>query len=236
MSEILRILPGSSLVVVPSDRDLASPELAHGLEESFGGGGYTALQRAALLQLAWDHVSSALDARERHSSACERRHAQLGAAGLRRNFRDYNTLANAVLGQLDLPMPKIDLTGIPAAPIAARAVPWPRPPPRSRSVVGHERAHKSFDPGVACPLDGVRVVDMSRLVSGNMISLQLADFGAEVIKIEDPKRGDPLRAWQSEGVSVHWKVYSRNKKSLALSLREARGASCCSASWPPPRC
>jgi len=83
--------------------------------------------------------------------------------------------------------------------------------------------HKSFDPGVACPLDGVRVVDMSRLVSGNMISLQLADFGAEVIKIEDPKRGDPLRAWQSEGVSVHWKVYSRNKKSLALGLREARG-------------
>src|ERR1700724_2905518 len=82
---------------------------------------------------------------------------------------------------------------------------------------------KSFEPGAACPLDGARVVDMSRLVSGNMISLQLADFGAEVIKIEDPKRGDPLRAWQSEGVSVHWKVYSRNKKSLALSLREARG-------------
>jgi crotonobetainyl-CoA:carnitine CoA-transferase CaiB-like acyl-CoA transferase len=82
---------------------------------------------------------------------------------------------------------------------------------------------KSFDPGAACPLDGVRVIDMSRLVSGNMISLQLADFGAEVIKIEDPKRGDPLRAWQSEGVSVHWKVYSRNKKSLALSPREARG-------------
>jgi crotonobetainyl-CoA:carnitine CoA-transferase CaiB-like acyl-CoA transferase len=56
-----------------------------------------------------------------------------------------------------------------------------------------------------------------------MVSLQLADFGAEVIKIEDPKRGDPLRAWQSEGVSVHWKVYSRNKKSVALGLREARG-------------
>ena len=55
--------------------------------------------------------------------------------------------------------------------------------------------HKSFEPGVACPLDGVRVVDMSRLVSGNMISLQLADFGAEVIKLEDPKKGDPLRAW-----------------------------------------
>src|SRR5246127_4296190 len=82
---------------------------------------------------------------------------------------------------------------------------------------------RSFAPDAACPLDGVRVIDMSRLVSGNMISLQLADFGAEVVKIEDPKRGDPLRAWQTDGISVHWKVYSRNKKSLAMSLREARG-------------
>jgi formyl-CoA transferase len=82
---------------------------------------------------------------------------------------------------------------------------------------------KSFEPGAACPLDGVRVIDVSRLVSGNMVSLQLADFGAEVLKIEDPKRGDPLRAWQTNGVSVHWKVYSRNKKSVALGLREPRG-------------
>jgi crotonobetainyl-CoA:carnitine CoA-transferase CaiB-like acyl-CoA transferase len=82
---------------------------------------------------------------------------------------------------------------------------------------------KSFEPEAASPLDGVRVVDMSRLVSGNMVSLQLADFGAEVIKIEDPQKGDPLRAWQTDGVSVHWKVYSRNKKSVALSLRETRG-------------
>ena len=81
---------------------------------------------------------------------------------------------------------------------------------------------KSFETGAVCPLDGVRVIDMSRLVSGNMVSLQLADFGAEVLKIEDPKRGDPLRAWQTDGVSVHWKLYARNKKSVALSLREAR--------------
>src|SRR5215831_4758911 len=82
---------------------------------------------------------------------------------------------------------------------------------------------KSFEPGATCPLDGVRVIDMSLLVSGNMVSLQLGDFGAEVIKIEDPRRGDPLRAWQTDGVSVHWKVYCRNKKSVALSLREPRG-------------
>jgi len=120
MSEILRILPGSSLVVAPTDRDLAAPEMAAGLEESFGGGGYTALQRAALLQLAWDHVSSALDARE---SAFEN-HASGGMPNwrgwLRRNFRDYNELANSVLKQLGLPMPEIDVSGLGTAPIAAR--------------------------------------------------------------------------------------------------------------------
>src|SRR5258707_11566109 len=82
---------------------------------------------------------------------------------------------------------------------------------------------KSFDPAAACPLDGVRVIDLSRLVAGNAVSSQLADFGAEILKIEDPVKGDPLRAWQSQGVSVHWKLYARNKKSVALSLREARG-------------
>jgi crotonobetainyl-CoA:carnitine CoA-transferase CaiB-like acyl-CoA transferase len=81
---------------------------------------------------------------------------------------------------------------------------------------------KSFDPA-ACPLDGIRVVDLSRLVAGNAVSSQLADFGAEVIKIEDPAKGDPLRAWQSRGVSVHWKLYARNKKSVALSLRQNKG-------------
>jgi crotonobetainyl-CoA:carnitine CoA-transferase CaiB-like acyl-CoA transferase len=81
---------------------------------------------------------------------------------------------------------------------------------------------KSFAPDASCPLDGIRVIDMSRLVAGNAVTSQLADFGAEVIKIEDPKKGDPLRAWQTDGVSVHWKLYARNKKSVALSLREAR--------------
>jgi crotonobetainyl-CoA:carnitine CoA-transferase CaiB-like acyl-CoA transferase len=81
----------------------------------------------------------------------------------------------------------------------------------------------TFDPDAKCPLDGIRVVDMSRLVAGNSVSSQLADFGAEIIKIEDPGKGDPLRAWQTNGVSVHWKLYARNKKSLALSLRPPRG-------------
>jgi len=122
ISEILRILPGSSLVVAPSDGDLAAPEMAAGLEESFGGGGYTALQRSALLQLAWDHVSSALDSREATFEA----HASGGMpnwrAWLRRSFKSYNELANAVLGAIDLPMPAIDLSRIAAAPIAPRRV------------------------------------------------------------------------------------------------------------------
>src|SRR5437868_5685365 len=84
-------------------------------------------------------------------------------------------------------------------------------------------AEKSFEPDAVCPLDGVRVVDLSRLVAGNAVSSQLADFGAEVLKIEDPVKGDPLRAWQAQGVSVHWKLYARNKKSVALSLRDRRG-------------
>src|ERR1700733_14977343 len=80
-----------------------------------------------------------------------------------------------------------------------------------------------FDPNASAPLDGIRVVGLSRLVAGNMVSLQLADQGAEVIKIEDPKVGDPLRAWRGKGVSLHWKVYARNKKSLAINLRPQAG-------------
>jgi len=79
--------------------------------------------------------------------------------------------------------------------------------------------HVQFDPDAPAPLDGVRVIDLSRLVAGNMLSLQLADQGAEVIKVEDPERGDPLRAWRVKGLSLYWKVYGRNKKSLALNLR-----------------
>jgi crotonobetainyl-CoA:carnitine CoA-transferase CaiB-like acyl-CoA transferase len=82
---------------------------------------------------------------------------------------------------------------------------------------------REYDRDAKCPLQGVRVLDLSRLVAGNMLSLQLADFGAEVIKIEDPAKGDPLRDWRVEGVSAYWKVYGRNKKSLTLSLRAQEG-------------
>ena len=112
MAEILRIVPGSSLVVAPSDLDLADPDLADGLEDAFGGGGYTALQRSALLQMAWDHIASALDGRE---SAFEQ-HASGGLPAwrgrLRRSFERYNELANGVLRALDMDMPEIDLSSL----------------------------------------------------------------------------------------------------------------------------
>lgn len=75
-----------------------------------------------------------------------------------------------------------------------------------------------FDPAATGPLTGIKVLDLSRLVAGNMLSLQLADFGADVIKVEPPA-GDPLRAWKDEGNSFYWKVYGRNKRSLMLDLR-----------------
>ncbi|HRO58778.1 MAG TPA: CoA transferase [Burkholderiaceae bacterium] len=80
-----------------------------------------------------------------------------------------------------------------------------------------------YRPDAACPLDGIRVLDLSRVVAGNMLSLLLADFGAEVIKIEAPGRGDSLREWNEDGIGVYWKVYARNKKSLTLDIRKPRG-------------
>jgi crotonobetainyl-CoA:carnitine CoA-transferase CaiB-like acyl-CoA transferase len=76
-----------------------------------------------------------------------------------------------------------------------------------------------FDPNARGPLHGVRVLDLSRLVAGNMVSLQLGDFGADVIKIEPPS-GDPLRDWRDGGKSLHWKTYARNKRSIVLDLRQ----------------
>ncbi|MBI5275119.1 MAG: CoA transferase [Burkholderiales bacterium] len=80
-----------------------------------------------------------------------------------------------------------------------------------------------FEPQCQGPLHGVRVLDLSRLMAGNMLSLQLADFGAEVIKVEPPGAGDTLRHWKEGGLPVWWKVYARNKKSITLNTRHAAG-------------
>ncbi len=78
---------------------------------------------------------------------------------------------------------------------------------------------RDYTPGAKGALDGVRVLDLSRLFAGNLLTQVLGDFGAEVIKVEPPA-GDTLRAWQTAGVSTHWKIFARNKKSLCLELRK----------------
>ncbi len=72
------------------------------------------------------------------------------------------------------------------------------------------------------PLAGLKVLEMGQLIAGPFAAKTLADFGAEVIKIEPPGSGDPLRKWRliKDGTSVWWQVQSRNKQSLALDLRQ----------------
>jgi formyl-CoA transferase len=81
-------------------------------------------------------------------------------------------------------------------------------------------------PPAAGPLADVRVVEMGQLLAGPFCGQLLADFGAEVIKLEDPARGDPMRQWGREkphGLSLWWPVIARNKKSVTLNLRHPEG-------------
>lgn len=74
-------------------------------------------------------------------------------------------------------------------------------------------------------LQGLRVIEMGQLIAGPFAGKTLGDFGADVIKIEAPGAGDPLRNWRllQDGTSVWWQVQSRNKRSIALDLRSAEG-------------
>jgi len=91
-----------------------------------------------------------------------------------------------------------------------------------------EWARMTFDAAARGTLHGVRVLDLSRLVAGNMLTLQLADFGADVIKVESAAEGDTLRQWTQphpdcpDGFDGWWQVYARNKRSLALNLRSSQ--------------
>lgn len=73
------------------------------------------------------------------------------------------------------------------------------------------------------PLEDLRVLDLSRLVAGNMLTLVLADFGADVVKVEQPGMGDPLRTWKTNSMDLWWKVYARNKRSVTLNLAHPKG-------------
>ena len=80
-------------------------------------------------------------------------------------------------------------------------------------------------PSAAGPLAGVRVIELGQLIAGPFCGKTLADFGAEVIKIEPPGKGDPLRKWRllKNGNSVWWEVQSRNKQSVTLDLTQPEG-------------
>jgi formyl-CoA transferase len=76
------------------------------------------------------------------------------------------------------------------------------------------------------PLAGLRVLELGTLLAGPFCGQLLGDFGAEVIKIEPPNQGDPMRAWGREkagGKSLWWPVVARNKKAITLDLRQAEG-------------
>ncbi|HWK69368.1 CaiB/BaiF CoA transferase family protein [Pollutimonas sp. M17] len=75
------------------------------------------------------------------------------------------------------------------------------------------------------PLDGIRVIEMGSLIAGPFAGKTLGDFGADVIKIEPPRQGDPLRSWRTEDgkTSMWWHVQARNKKSVAIDLRQKEG-------------
>jgi crotonobetainyl-CoA:carnitine CoA-transferase CaiB-like acyl-CoA transferase len=75
------------------------------------------------------------------------------------------------------------------------------------------------------PLTGLRVIELGQLIAGPFASKILAEFGADVIKVEPPPGGDPLRGWRliHEGTSVWWAAHARNKRSLTLDLRTPEG-------------
>jgi formyl-CoA transferase/succinyl-CoA--D-citramalate CoA-transferase len=76
------------------------------------------------------------------------------------------------------------------------------------------------------PLAGVRVIELGQLMAGPMVGSRMADFGAEVIKVEPPRTGDPIRQWghhRYEDQGLMWPVIGRNKKSVTANLRDPRG-------------
>ena len=76
------------------------------------------------------------------------------------------------------------------------------------------------------PLAGLRLIEMGTLLAGPFCGQLMGDFGAEIIKVEPPGQGDPMREWgreKSHGMSLWWPVVARNKKSVTLNLREAEG-------------
>ena len=93
------------------------------------------------------------------------------------------------------------------------------------TTTGEDSKVSQEEPG-AEPLAGLRVTELGTLLAGPFCGQLLGDFGAEVVKVEDPGRGDPMRQWGREkphGLSLWWPVVARNKKSVTANLRDSEG-------------
>src|SRR5687768_4358675 len=87
------------------------------------------------------------------------------------------------------------------------------------------KAQRAEGPGPSGPLHGLRVVEAATLAAGPMVGTALGEFGAEVIKVEQPGAGDPMRTWgeRKGGIGLVWKSVSRNKRCVTLDLRQPEG-------------
>ena len=102
----------------------------------------------------------------------------------------------------------------------------PRPPGAGEgSGTPPRRVAMTATPHTPRPLAGIRVLEMGQLIAGPFAGCVLAYFGAEVVKIEPPRTGDPLRNWRvlKDGTSLWWRAMARNKKCVTLDLRKPRG-------------
>jgi crotonobetainyl-CoA:carnitine CoA-transferase CaiB-like acyl-CoA transferase len=86
-------------------------------------------------------------------------------------------------------------------------------------------ADRGAPPGAGGPLEGLRVVEAATLAAGPMVGTALGEFGAEVVKVEQPRGGDPMRTWghRRDGIGLVWKSVSRNKRCVTLDLRQQEG-------------
>jgi crotonobetainyl-CoA:carnitine CoA-transferase CaiB-like acyl-CoA transferase len=82
---------------------------------------------------------------------------------------------------------------------------------------------RRYQPEVKGPLTGVRVLDLTRLVSGAQLGLVLGDLGADVVKVERPETGDPFRHTTIDGYDAYWRAYGRNKRSITLDYAHPAG-------------
>src|SRR5579864_4829761 len=93
------------------------------------------------------------------------------------------------------------------------------------SFEGNQTMPGKANGGVSGPLHGLKVIDAGNMIAGPLGATMLADFGADVIKLEQPQIGDSMRHWTpvKEGRSLWWKVLARNKRLITLNLSSKRG-------------